>query len=235
LFEPALNELWEWSGGVRIPRALSRAAGKLTGYTDHDLRDVEEQRVLQIRTGAELLLPREAGSWRDDLRALVPVPAIADAVSRFHRENFGDEPYVGVQIRAHDVSHQKTKESSPVEWFAERMRQISADRPGVRFYISSDVLEVKQQMLREFPSAVAHVVSAPYNSTEAVRAAIVDLYLLGSSSYMLGPHFSSFIEMAQFLADMQVPTDKPHQEPREIDAWWKLSAVIDPLKPAERR
>ena len=234
-FEPQLTELWEWSSGVKLPRALSRAAGRITGYEGHDLRELGSRRIIQIRTGAELILPDGAGDWRDDLRALVPVPEIADVVTTLHREQFGNEPYVGVQLRVHDVSHAKTKDTSPVDWFTDRMRLLLAERPETRFYISCDVLEVKEQILRDFPTASAHVVSARYNSTAAVRAAIVDLYLLASSSYMLGPHFSSFIEMAQFLADMKVPTDKPEERPKDVQRWWELPPVTDPLAPSARR
>lgn len=234
-FEPRLTELWDGTSGTRLPRTLSRAAARLTGYEGHDLRALGSRRVIQIRTGAELILPDEAGDWRDDLRTLVPVPEIAHVVTTLHQEELGNEPYVGVQLRVHDVSHKKTKDSSPVDWFTNRMRLLLAERPETRFYISCDVLEVKEHILRDFPTASAHVVSAPYNSTAAVRAAIVDLYLLASASYMLGPHFSSFIEMAQFLADMKVPTDKPEEHPKEVQRWWELPAVTDPLSPSTRR
>ncbi|MGP9745361.1 hypothetical protein [Brachybacterium sp. AOP29-B2-41] len=234
-FAPRIDELWEWSAGRRIPRSVSRMAGPMTGYTDNDLRSAGPRQIIQIRTGAELLLPPEAGDWRQDLRALVPVSEIAEDVVRIHREEFGIEPYVGVQIRAHEVSHQRTKDTSAVEWFTSHMERLVNERPGTRFYLSCDVLEVKLRILQDFPTATANVTSAPYNSTAAVRAALVDLYLLASSSYMLGPHFSSFIELAQFLADLKVPTDKPVQPPCGVESWWELGAASDPLAPAMRR
>lgn len=234
-FEPLLTDLWEWRSGMRVPRGLSRAAAKLTDYVGSDLRELNSRRVIQIRTGNELTLPCEAGDWRDDLRALVPVSEIADVVTRLHQGELGDQPYVGIQLRVHDVSHTKTKNSSPIEWFTDRMRRILTERPGTRFYVSCDKLDVKQRVLREFPTASAHVIPAAYNSTAAVRAAIVDLYLLASSSYMLGPHFSSFIEMAQFLADMKVPTDKPEECSKNVQSWWELPPAPDPLSPASGR
>lgn len=234
LFEPLLTELWEWREGIRLPRAASRAAGLLTGYVGRDVRDAPARTVLQIRTGGELVLPDDAGSWQEDLRALVPVAEIAERVERIHRDELADAPYVGVQIRAHHVSHQETKESSPVDWFVQRMHEIRDDRPDTRFYISCDVPEVKRRILDEFPTATAHLVEAPYNSTAAVRAAIVDLYLLAASSYLLGPHHSSFIEIAQFLSGLSVPTDKPTEEPSRVSEWWTLPAARRPLAPAVR-
>lgn len=233
-FEPRLTELFEWKGGVRISRPISRASAKLTGYVGADLRETGQRRVVQIRTGAELILPDGAGSWTDDLRALAPVAQVAEAVRQLHGSVFGDEPYVGVQVRAHQVSHRETKDTSPVSWFTDRMQQIVDERPDTRFYISCDVPETKRQLLELFPTATAHVVDAAYNSTAAVRAAIVDLYLLASSSYMLGPHFSSFVEMAQHLAALTVPTDKPSERRAEPREWWKRPAVVDPLRPAVR-
>jgi len=234
-FQPGLTDLWEWDGGPHIPRALSRAAAWSTGYVGHDLTVVSERRILQIRTGGELLLPPEAGPWTEDLRSLVPVEEIATAVTRIHSTAFGMIPYVGVQIRAHEVSHSETRRSSPVEWFTGRMREILAGRPDTRFYISCDVPELKQRLLREFPTSVAHSVWAPYNSTSAVRAAIVDLYLLASSSYMLGPYYSSFVETAQFLAAMAVPTNKPSERDVPSGEWWKTETAVDPLQPSVRR
>lgn len=234
LFEPLLTELWEWREGVRVPRAASRAAGLVTGYVGRDVRDAPSSPVLQIRTGGELVLPADAGSWQDDLRALVPVREIAERVERIHGTELSDAPYVGVQIRAHQVSHRATKETSPVDWFVRRMHEIRADRPETRFYISCDVPEVKRRILGEFPTATAHLVEAPYNSTSAVRAAIVDLYLLAASSYLLGPHHSSFIEIAQFLSGLSVPTDKPTEEPSQVRDWWSLPVAPRPLAPALR-
>lgn len=234
-FEPRPDELWEWSAGTRIPRILSRGAGKFTGFEGKDLRRVSPGRVVQIRTGGELLLPAEAGDWREDFRALTPVEEISEVVTLIHAEHLGTEPYIGIQIRVHSVSHQRTKDTSPLEWFTERMRKLSEAYPSARFFVSCDVPEIKRQILRAFPSASAHIVEAQYNSTAAVRASIVDLYLLAASSYMLGPTYSSFIELAQFLAAMKVPTDKPGQVSQLSGPWQNLGPARDALIPAVRR
>ncbi|MEI3848735.1 MULTISPECIES: O-fucosyltransferase family protein [Microbacterium] len=233
LFEPAFTDLWEWGEGMRVSRAVSRAVGLLSGYVGNRLTEAPRRAVLQIRTGAELVLPPEAGSWTDDLRALRPVDEIARTVHRLHG-GLASAPYVGVQLRVHRVSHRETTQTSPASWFTERMHAILAERPGTRFYLSCDVPEVKRTLLQQFPTAVAHEVDAPYNSTAAVRAAIVDLYLLAASSRLLGPHHSSFIEMAQFLGDLRVPTDKPTEPAADTHAWWTLPPATDPLRPADR-
>jgi len=234
-FQPALTDLWEWRDGVRIPRVLSRAAGVVTGYVGSDLRAVRPRPIIQVRTGAELLLPLPAGNWTEDLRALSPVDEIARTITAIHTAEFGAQPYVGVQIRTHHVSHAATKQSSPVTWFADRMQAVLDRDPDRRFYLSCDVPEVKDRLLARFPTAVAHRTDAAYNSTSAVRAAIVDLYLLASSSAMLGPHGSSFVEMAQFLSDLRVPTEKPTESSVSLENAWGLPGAPDPLRPAARR
>jgi hypothetical protein len=233
-FEPRMGELWEWRHGTSIPRSTSRTLGLFTGYTGNDLTSPQCRTILQIRTGGELQLPEAAGDWRADLRHLRPVPEVAEAVNSIHVSEFGDSPYVGIQIRAHAVSHQRTKATSPVSWFVDKMRHTLSERPDSRFYISCDVPELKHELLRAFPSATANLTSARYNSREAVRAAIVDLYLLSSSSYMIGPTGSSFIELAQFLSNMRVPTDKPEQTSQYNYNWVDLSAAPDPLVPSVR-
>ena len=42
-FQPALTDLWDWSGGIRVSRAVSRALAKVTGYLDNDLRNVRSR------------------------------------------------------------------------------------------------------------------------------------------------------------------------------------------------
>lgn len=234
-FEPKITDIWDWTYGRRIPRLASRGMARLTGYFNSDLLGADQRRIVQIRTGGELALPPGAGSWQSKLRELTPVPEIADLIKRFFRDHLAGEPYVGVQIRVHRVSHHQTRATSPLAWFVDQMRAILDERPGTRFYVSCDVNEVKKQILRDFPTARAIVDSSPYNSRPAVRAAVADLYLLASSAHILGPHYSSFVELAEHLAELKVASVKPTERAvRPID-WWRASTVVDPLRPSIRR
>ena len=121
----------------------------------------------------------------------------------------GGRPYVGIQVRTHAVSHAKTIESSPVEWFANRMRQIRADYPDVPFFLSCDTPEAQEQLAGEFDGCVFLTDKGGYNTVKGVRSGLIDLYLLASSQHLIGASFSSFVEMAVFLCDGVVPFERP--------------------------
>jgi len=233
-FRPRLSDLWQEEPGNRMPRAVSQALSKVTGYAGSDLSGAEGRKVVQVRTGGELVLPAGAPDWKHSLRVLTPVPRVEEAVRPLHAQFEGD-PYVGVQIRASTQIHQRTRDSSPVSWFIAQMREIAAERHEARFYVSCDVPKVKQEILAEFPTAVGLSSDAHYNSTEAVQTAVADLYLLASSSFLIGPHASSFIELAEALAGGVLRAVKPTESIPSPECWWETPPARDPLQPALRR
>lgn len=237
-FEPSFTDLWDYSGGIRIARSVSRSVARLFPYQNEDASGSPGPGagpiIRQIHTGGEIVLPPGARSWKDDFRALHPVPEIAAMISGLHARELAGHPYVGVQIRAHHVAHQVTKESSPVDWYAKRMLNIATAHPGVRFYVSCDVPEVFDDVVSTVPNCVGIADKGPYNSTVAVRAAIADLYLLAGSGYLLGPYGSSFVHLAEYLADQRHVLETARDAlsgPVDITS---AGIVADPLRPAER-
>ena len=238
-FEPRFDELWDWDRGTVVPRAASRALAKVPGcgYVESDLVGLqgrESSPLWQIRTGGELSLPDEVRSWRADFRRLTPVDKIAATATGIFDEHFRGRPYVGVMIRAHQVSLAKTLETSPVQWFEERMRVLREQNPDLGFYVSCDVQEIQDRIVAAFPGSYGQRDKGPYNSTRAVRAAVVDLYLLASSSYTLGPNSSSFIHLADYLHDFAITTERPLSDlPAQPDLT-SVGLVTDPLRPTGR-
>ncbi|MET3805225.1 hypothetical protein ABIB25_002226 [Nakamurella sp. UYEF19] len=238
-FEPRLEDLWNFSEGRRISKYVSRALATVAPYHERDLTGTggpgEGPRIIQVRTGAELIVPAGLRSWREEFCHLIPHPAIAARVHRIFEEELAGHPYVGVQIRAHAVSHEQTRATSPVSWFVERMQEISEIHPGVRFYLSCDVPEVFREVATKIPNIVGIPDKGLYNSTEAIRGAIVDLYLLACSGYLIGPWFSSFIHLAEHLAaDRQLLETGKAPKTGPID-YESLGVAVDPLRPFERR
>lgn len=236
LFGPRFSDLWQVRE-ARVPRAVSRLLAHRYPYRDATLTwlddDARRERLWQLRTGAEIALPPGATPWAELYRALTPVPEIADRVQRLHAELRG-VPYVGVMIRAHAVSHAVTREVSPVEWFRTRMAQVAAERPGTRFYVSCDVPEVQEEIVRTIPGAVGQRDKGPYNSVDGVRAAVADLYLLAGSGHLIGPHYSSFLHLAQHLAEDRIPVETAATGlVAEVDPA-QLGTAADPLRPAQR-
>ena len=171
--------------------------------------------------------------WTEILRGLAPVEAIAERVREVFDTHLRGRPYIGVQVRTHAVSHARTIASSPVEWFASRMRQIRAQRPGVPFFLSCDTATAQARLMREFDGCVALEDKGGYNTTAGVRSALIDLYLLASAQHLVGASYSSFVEMAVFLCDGRVPFERPDQ-PLQGEVDLSLGLASDPLRPSLR-
>ena len=239
LFGPSFQDLWQWDRGRRIPWQAARALSELKpfAFVDDSLGDILDRPdapLWQINTGGELRLPAGVRDWREDFRALPPAEPIARRVTGIFDEHFRGRPYVGVMIRAHQVSHARTLETSPVQWFEERMRVLREQNPDLGFYVSCDVQEIQDRIVAAFPGSYGQRDKGPYNSTRAVRAAVVDLYLLASASHTIGPYWSSFIELAEFLDDGCTVSEDPVGEFPVVPDLAAPGLVTDPLCPASR-
>lgn len=234
-FEPAFADLFDFSGGQSIPRWLSRAAAKKWPYVDESLDWLtpakRQQRVWQIRTGSEIRLPPGAQHWGERLRQLTPAADIASRARALFDDQLRGRPYVGVMIRAHAVSHQKTKDSSPISWFTDRMTAIRALDPDVVFYVCCDVPGVQAEIVDRFGACVAQTDKGEYNTVAGVKSAVVDLYLLAGAQYLVAPHFSSFLHLARHLAEDVIPFETPVTPPRVAYGRERLGLVDDPVRP----
>lgn len=237
-FGPRITDLWSYTEGSVIPRLLSMALSPVFPYEDEAHQDSPgpERRpwIRQVRTGAELRLPTGVPSWRDTLRALQPVPQITAMVQQFFAEHLAGRPFVGVQIRAHAVSHEKTQLASPVEWYLRRMQDVLKQDPDVQFFVSCDVPEVFARVVATVPNCHGLTDKGAYNSTRAVQTAVADLYLLACSGYLLGPYFSSFIHLAEHLAGDRLVLETGNDEPSASVDFRSAGLALDPLTPARR-
>lgn len=237
-FGPTFTQLFNFEGGRAIPRSASRLLSRLHPYRDASLAWLDDERrrerVWQIRTGAPLDLPAGYPTWGERLRELRPAPDVASRINELYSTELAGEPYVGVMIRAHEVSHPETKQASPVDWFVSRMASIRRARPDVRFFICCDVPEVQERVMQTFGGCVGQRDKGGYNTVEGVKSSLVDLYLLASSHHLVAPHFSSFIHMAQHLAGDVVPIETSRTGDVEPVGLASLGAVADPLRPWSR-
>jgi hypothetical protein len=235
LFGPKLPELWHFTGST-VSRSTSRLLARVYPYVDEKLDWLDDakrrERIWQI--GSPIRLPPAARAWQDEFRALEPVSQIAGQVQAFFDKELRGRPYVGVNVRAHAVSHQLTRDTSPVDWFIHRMSEIHGNNRSARFFISCDVPEVQERILAAVPGCVAQTEKGAYNSVEAVRSAIADLYLLAGSGYLLGPHFSSFVHLAEHLAGDRLTLETP-VSPGEAEPDYSAHGIVDdPLRPYAR-
>ena len=234
LFRPRFSDLWEGRLGTPLPLAASQALATLFPYRTENVAGIRVDDRLplwQIRTGSVLAVPEGVRDWEVDLRALTPIASIAERIRRTHAE-FAGEPYVGVQVRSHAVSHDKTRVASPVEWFRDRLDAVRADSPDVRFFLSCDRPEVQDEFMARYPGSVALADKGGYNTVEGVQSAVADAYLLASAGHIIGPAHSSFVELAVRLADHVVPFENSAKQVL-FDASG-FTTVPDALRPAQR-
>lgn len=235
LFKPALTELWEFDH-PRISWSDAAELSKEVPYTvkSKDLpEDAGTQPVWHFRSPHALALPEGATPWTERLRGLKPVKEIQDRATTLHGEHLRGAPYVGVMVRAHAKSHVKTLEASPVEWYLERMSELDAAYPGINFFLSCDVPEVQERIIKAFPNSVGQNDKGGYNSVEGVVAGVTDLYLLAASSYMIVPYWSSFPTMAWELADRKIVREHSRAGRQDVNIA-EVPMASNPLRPADR-
>jgi hypothetical protein len=240
-FGPKFSQLWQAQDPRGIPRVMSRLLARKypfryddgLGWLDDDARKV---RVWQIRTGGLIKLPPGARDWKNEFRGLRPVPQIAERIQHTFSAHLNGRPYVGVMIRAHDVSHPTTVTASPVDWYITRMRDIRRLDPGVPFYVSCDVPEIQQRVSSEIGDCFGLSDKGGYNTTEGVRSSVVDLYLLAASGYLLGPHYSTFVRLAHILSNGVIDLETSASGSRTSQADYRSPGLAtDPLRPFARK
>jgi hypothetical protein len=231
-FGARLTDLWQFDA-PQVSTALSAALSWRYPYRGADLDWLDDARgdwLWQIRTGHELQLP--AGlDWTEDLRRLRPTRAVAQRVATFFEDHLSGRPYLGVMVRAHEVSHAETRQHSPVAWYLARIRQIRNDRPQLPIFLSCDVPEVQHRLLAEFGNAYALDDKGGYNTRVGLQSAVVDLYLLASAAHLVGPHYSSFPELALHLAAPHVRLETSQTGPWGELASADLTYGEDPTRP----
>lgn len=236
-FGATFDELWQF-GERRVSPLHSRLLSLRHPYRRHDLEwmnAAQEDRVWLIRTPHALHLPQGATPWGQELQTLEPVAAIADRIQTFASAHLAGEPYVGVMVRAHAVSHSETLKMSPVEWYIERMKEVRAQHGGIRFFLSADTVEAQDRIIAAVPGTVGLGDKGGYNTKAALISSVVDLYLLAGGSHLLAPHFSSFPEIAQNLAGPALRLETSMTAPAtRLGSDDALTIAPDPLRPSCR-
>jgi len=238
-FGARLTDLWDFQDSISAVGDL--ALRLVAPYRDAGalVQDPDAARlaIWHIRSGNALPLPEGAPNWHEAFASLRLKTDLAETVRALHHREFGNLPYVGVMVRTHQNAHEQTKLHSPLDWYVQRMQELQEDHGGIRFYLSCDTSDAEAELKRLFPGAAASLPkSGSYNSRTAIEESVVDLYLLASSCHILGPHFSSFPELAHFLTLGQVPLETSVGDSyAQVRPAVTLSVADDPVVPRLRR
>lgn len=235
LFGARFDELWDVHDRT-VPPSVSRALALRYPFRDNLARSwvgeqTRQERVWQIRTPHALELPDGMPDWTDDLRRLRPAPAVEAMVRDFHSTRLAGRPYLGVMVRTHPHSHQETLSASPVEWYVDRLLSIQRDHPDLAFFVSADTPEGMDRLRAAVPGCVGLSDKGEYNSRRALQASVADLYLLAASAHIIGPHYSSFTELAQNIGGPQLRLETSRTTPDVALESGGLTVAMDPTRP----
>jgi hypothetical protein len=179
--------------------SLAKVIGSLNGtsYYHHDEfqrleHDVVSGRLMALKrmhiTSFSRFFPTDK-----NYRLFRPIPMLEDRISGIASQF--DPWTIGVHIRRTD--NIKAIEGSPTfEFVAAMERSVSAD-PRTRFYLATDCTAIKKEMSERFADRViTDRTPAVRSSKEGMQQALVELYALSRTSFMLRSHFSSFSRTA---------------------------------------
>lgn len=128
-----------------------------------------------------------------------------DMLLRINNEvkNF-DNNIVGVHIRRTD--NKDSIEHSPLELFVKRMQEEIHLNSNVRFYVASDDSNVKQYILDIYG---AERILLPKgiigrDSVEGLKQAVIEMYALSKTKYIMGSYYSSFSEISSLLGGINL-------------------------------
>lgn len=235
-FGAHLDELWAFDA-----EQMSALKSRMLAFK-YPYRDASEEwragaevdRVWQIRTSQPVVVDGSIETWHERLRRLTPAPDVASRILGLS-DGLRGRPYLGVMVRSHSVSHEHTLRESPLEWYLDRIAIIRREHPTLPLFVSADTPAAFDRVAAQFDGVHGVRDKGDYNSRLALHAAVADLYLLASSAHIIGPHYSSFPELAQYLAGPELRLETS-QTPWE-DSFETLKAfdsVPDPLRPSER-
>lgn len=208
--ECELSDLWKFTGGRALApnQFLERFAE--TPHLSNDTKTwTDEERgrdTWLIWTSDVVELDGPDSEWRRNLADLRPSNAVEDQLGALRTQIQG-RPYVGVQVRSSAATHEKTVQHSPLSWFERRMDEIVEKEPDTLFFLSCDTREGRERLSSRGHHVVSQDHNHRYNSKSASIAAVADLHMLAASQHLVGPYWSSFVDLAWDMAGRSMPRE----------------------------
>lgn len=196
-FGAALNDLWEHPYqeiGSLTNKVLVNLSGGYRHYSS--LHSQLDNPIICLNTIYPFCVDDYPAPFMSYLSRLKLIKPLQDRIDSFAAQEFAGNPVVGVSIR-YNRAHPRTLKASPPQWFIERINEIHAQFPNVRFFLSTDCKEVSQ-LVRDSTSASICQLPRDYHSDvmSGIQEALCELYLLARTNYILGSYYSSFSETA---------------------------------------
>lgn len=148
---------------------------------------------LQNARNAYLVFWAELPTVSYDLDCLRLTASLAQQVSA--RTNAFPANTIGIHIRRTD--NIRSVQNSPLSLFIEKMRQELEIHPDTKFYVASDSIQEKQELVQHFPDKIITVwKETDRSSRQGIEDALVELYSLAATRKILGSLGSSYSILA---------------------------------------
>jgi Xyloglucan fucosyltransferase. len=144
-------------------------------------------------------------------KVLKPVPIIETEIKKYGsmRNHVGIHIRMGQQNSLHDStegwvepckkSWKKWRENSHVSIFIRKVEEILHKTPNQKFFLAADTKHSYDMFLNRFEN-IRYVPRKLFDrSAEQVKYALIDIFLLSQTDYLLGSNWSTFTEIAQKL------------------------------------
>ncbi len=132
---------------------------------------------------------------------LIPIKRLQERMNEVI-DGFGGHT-VGIHLRGTDNAI--SRERSPFSAFIDRMdKELDSDL-NTKFYLATDEAEYKELLAKRYG---ARVITSPLvlnrSSLEGMKDALVDLYCLSCTDYIVGSYYSSYSEIAAEIGGIKL-------------------------------
>src|ERR1700761_8501540 len=156
-----------------------------------DFNDVaKKHKVLYIKTCQQF------NSAHEEFKSFKPVALLQNQISAVSK--LFENKTVGIQIRRTDNA--LSIKNSPLHLFIEAMNKLIAEQHDVLFFLATDDVNTELELISIFKNKIINNRKEfTRESVKGIQDAVVDLFLLSKTNYIMGSYYSSFSEVAAEL------------------------------------
>ena len=169
---------------------------------DEVIQLIKNDRLETLADYQSLMIWTDRSFYSDNTyRLFKPIPTLEKAIHT--RTADFNHHTVGIHIRRGD--HRKSIQHSPLDLFRDAIAQEIIQNPDTNFYLASDSLQVKQQLIEQFGARIiTQLAATSRNSEQGMQAALIDLYALSRTRKIYGSYWSSYSRVAANISNIEL-------------------------------
>lgn len=134
-------------------------------------------------------------------KIFIPATDVQTKIDKLKGSFKGD--VIGIHIRRGDNFHSIGK--NRIEDYFGLIETEIESNPETKFYLATDSLEVKREMLMRYGERILHNEAVlERTSVQGMKDAVTDLWCLGSTKKIIGSYYSSFSDIAAEMGKIEL-------------------------------